>query len=211
LNVASCPVKGIALSGILHVEPFVKYDDVQNVVNENGGGQTHYGELFGLVKIVAWRIDFPIKMKSPVQTTECEYDLKRYDRPVKTVVEQGRSDSPVTSGIIAHSIAHTDDSPDVLCVCRIVGKVIDKGGYTEERRHQDNQYFAPSDGTDSGEMIHSSDLQISVWVLLPYFSKFITFVNKSNKELSCKLCLLAMDIATSPRNRLGRALSVAKH
>ena len=108
-------------------------------------------------------------------------------------------------------MTHTDDSSDIFGVGRIVGKIIGEGGDTEQCRHQDYQYFAPSDGTDGGEMIHSSDLQISVWVLLPYFSKFITFVNKSNKELSCKLCLLAMDIATSPRNRLGRALSVAKH
>lgn len=89
MNVASCPVKGIALGGIFHVEPFVKYDDVQNVVNENGGGQTHYGELLGLVKIAAWRIEFPIKLISPVQATEGKYDLERYDRPVKAVVEQG--------------------------------------------------------------------------------------------------------------------------
>ncbi|MNT87479.1 hypothetical protein D3C72_2278970 [compost metagenome] len=59
-------------------------------------------------------------------------------------------DCPVASGIVALGIAHADDVPDIVGVCRIVGDIVDERHQSEQCRCQDNQYFAPPYHTDGG-------------------------------------------------------------
>ena len=66
----------------------------------------------------------------------------------------------VASGIITFCVAHADDSPDIVGVRCIVGKVVDERHYSEKSGHENDQYFAPPDDAGGGEVVHVDILRV---------------------------------------------------